>query len=245
MYLQPIATADGGIVGAEALVRWITEDGTMIMPGAFIETLEQAGLIHKLDAYIWELAVKQLQSWKNTDLKNMFISVNLSPRDFYSTDVYRTLTGLLEKYDAESWKLWLELTETALITEQGECEKVIEALRDRGFIIEIDDFGTGYSSLSLLKNIRADVLKIDRSFLQEIEGNEHHSKILAGVISLAKSLGLGIISEGVETKQQLDTLSAMECRYFQGFYFSRPLPAEEFEALARTGITGNDKTMEA
>ncbi len=230
MYLQPLVGSDGKTIGAEALTRWCRPDGTVIMPSDFIETLENAGLIHKLDMHIWELAVKQLSLWKGTDKAHLTISVNMSAKDFFSIDVYDVLTDLIERYDVDSSLLRLEITETALLVEPDKSDAIVSRLRSRGFIVEIDDFGKGYSSLGLLKNIKADVLKIDMSFLHEIRDRERNSVILRSVISLADSLGMDVITEGVETEQQLNSLAEMGCRLFQGYYFSCPIPVDAFEA---------------
>ena len=230
MYLQPLVREDGSAIGAEALVRWHKSDGTLIMPGDFIEILENVGLIQKLDLYIWELAVKQLSLWKKNGNGDLFISVNMSAKDIYSIDVYEVLTGLVEKYGVDSRMLRLEITETALLVEPEKSDAVVSKLRAKGFLVEIDDFGKGYSSLSLLKNIQADVLKIDMSFLREIRDGERSRAILQSVIGMADSLGMDVITEGVETEQQLHALSEMGCSHFQGYYFSRPVPVEEFEA---------------
>ena len=229
MYLQPLFREDGTVFGAEALVRWVKPDGTIIMPADFIETLEHAGLIQKLDLFMWELAVKQLSKWKK-DGKDLTISVNMSALDFYSIDICKALTDLLEKYDVDCSALRLEITETALFVDPDKSNAAVFELRSRGFRVEIDDFGKGYSSLSLLKNIKADILKIDKHFLQEIQKENRSSRILSSIISLAKSLDMDVIAEGVETKEQLNTLIAMDCRCFQGYYFCRPLPAAEFDA---------------
>ena len=230
MYLQPLVREDGSAIGAEALVRWHKSDGTLIMPGDFIEILENVGLIQKLDLYIWELAVKQLSIWKKNGKRDLFISVNMSAKDIYSIDVYETLTRLVDKYGVDSRMLRLEITETALLVEPEKSDAVVSKLRAKGFLVEIDDFGKGYSSLSLLKNIQADVLKIDMSFLREIRDGERSRAILQSVIGMADSLGMDVITEGVETEQQLRALSEMGCSHFQGYYFSRPVPVEEFEA---------------
>ena len=229
MYLQPLVRKDGGVFGAEALVRWSRPDGTIIMPGDFIETLETAGMIHKLDEYMWELAVRQLSAWKGSGSKDLTISVNVSAKDFYSVDVARVMTELVNKYDVDSRMLRLEITETALLDKQDECEAVVSSLRQKGFLVEIDDFGKDNSSLSLLKDIEADVLKIDMSFLREIEDRERSRTILRSVINMANSLGMDVITEGIETEQQLQALSEMGCNHFQGFYFSKPIPVDEFE----------------
>lgn len=230
MYLQPLVWKDGRVLGAEALARWCRPDGTIVMPELFIETLEQAGLIQKLDIYIWELAVKQLSAWKGTDKKDLTISVNMSARDFYSIDVYAVLTNLVRKYGVDSSMLRLEITETALLVDTDKSNAIVSKLRKEGFLVEIDDFGKGYSSLGLLKNIQADVIKIDMSFLHEIEASERCRNILKSVIDLAASLGMDVITEGVETEQQLRILTDMGCSHFQGYFFSCPIPLETFEA---------------
>ena len=237
MYLQPLAGENGSVFGAEALVRWRKPDGTIIMPGAFIEILEQVGLIHELDRYVWECAVMLLSMWKGTEKQDMAISVNMSAKDFYSFDVYKELTDLIERYQVDSRLLRLEITETALLEDPEKSNDIISRLRNRGFLVEIDDFGKGYSSLSMLKDIRADVLKIDISLLREIESKERSRIILESVINMANSLGMEVITEGVETEEQLRTLSDMGCHHFQGYYFSRPVPASDFERTA-----GNPKT---
>ena len=230
LYLQPLVGDGGRVYGAEALVRWRKPDGTLIMPGDFIETLERAGLIHELDKYIWEQAVKQLALWKQSPRANLSISVNMSAKDFYSLDVYRVLTGLTARYGVDNRMLRLEITETALLEDPDTGNAVVSRLREAGFLVEIDDFGKGYSSLSLLKDIQADVLKIDMSLLREIESQPRSRVILASVINMAKALGMDVITEGVETPAQIRMLTDMGCHHFQGYYYSRPIPIQEFEA---------------
>ena len=229
MYLQPLTTEDGSVFGAEALARWITIDGKMIPPSDFIPVLEAAGLIHRLDRYIWEQAVKQLKSWENTEKERLTISVNMSAKDFYNIDVYKVLTELTEKYGVDNSRLRLEITESTLIENTDSIYPIISELQKAGFMMEIDDFGKGQSSLSLLKDIRADILKIDMCFLKEIESSERSRVILKSVISMATELGMQVITEGVETEPQLRSLTAMGCSRFQGFYFSSPVTVEEFE----------------
>ena len=231
MYLQPLVCGDGTVFGAEALVRWHKADGTLIMPGDFIEVLEHAGLIQRLDTFVWECAVRQLSEWKGTSREGLTISVNMSAKDFYSIDVYDVLTSLVETYGVDCSMLRLEITETALLVEPEKSEAIVSRLRNRGFVVEIDDFGKGQSSLSLLKNIQADILKIDMGFLQEIRDHQRSRVILQLVIDMAKALGMDVITEGVETEEQLSVLSSMGCQYFQGYLFSRPVPVKEFEKL--------------
>ena len=229
MFLQPLTGKDGAPVGAEALVRWIRADGTVVPPVDFIGILERAGLILELDLCIWEQAVKQLSLWKNTEKEKLTISVNMSARDFYDGDIYALLTGLLEKYDVDSSKLRLELTETALLENAERNSGIFEKLRKAGFIIEIDDFGKGHSSLSMLKDIHADVIKIDMEFLRDMESRRRSRIILGSVIDMAKTLGMQVVTEGVETERQMKTLAAMGSDLFQGYYFSPPVSVEEFE----------------
>lgn len=233
IYLQPLVGEDGAILGAEALVRWRRPDGTLLYPGDFIETLENTGLIQELDVYVWEQAVRQLSLWKGTDKARLTISVNMSTRDFFNVDVYSMLTGLVQKYGVDSRMLRLEITETALIENAPSTNLVVERLQRKGFLVEIDDFGKGYSSLVLLKEIHADVLKIDMSLLCGIETDPRNRIILESVIDMANALGMEVITEGVETETQLNALSAMGCHYYQGYYFSRPIPVDAFEALCR------------
>ncbi len=229
MYLQPLVRKDGSVIGAEALARWYRPDGSMIMPGDFIETLETAGLIHKLDRHMWELAVKQLSMWKGTERRDLTISVNVSAKDFYSIDVARVMIELVDRYGVDSRMLRLEITETAFLGKSDKYENIVSVLRQKGFIVEIDDFGKDNSTLSFLKDINADVLKIDMSLLQEIQDNERNQIVLKSVIGMADSLGMDVITEGVETEEQLRILTEMGCNYFQGYYFCRPVPVDEFE----------------
>jgi len=233
MYLQPLASESGHVLGAEALVRWRRPDGSITMPVDFIETLERAGLIYKLDMYIWECAVKQLAIWNGTELSDLTISVNMSAKDLYYIDVYQVLTGLMDKYNVPSSKLKVEITETALIDDPELGNEVISKLQRKGFLVEIDDFGKGHSSLSLLKDIHADVLKIDMSLLHEIESKPRSRTILESIVNMAITLGMDVVVEGVETEKQLELLVAMGCRHFQGYYFSCPIPVDEFEAFVR------------
>ena len=231
MYLQPLARRNGGIIGAEALARWHKPDGSLVMPGDFIEVLERAGLIQRLDVHIWELAVRQLDAWKGTPMSDVSISVNMSAKDFLSVDVFDILTKLVRRYDVDCRLLRLEITESALLVEPDKSNAIVAKLRDEGFIVEIDDFGKGYSSLSILKSIQADVLKIDMGFLREIQESDRSRIILQSVIDMARLLRMEVICEGVETAEQLEMLASMGCDLFQGYYFSRPIPVSEFESL--------------
>ena len=235
MYLQPLVRKDGTVIGAEALARWYRPDGSTIMPKDFIETLESAGLIHKLDRYMWELAVKQLSLWKGTEKQDLAISVNVSAKDFYSIDVAREIKELVDRYDVDSHMLRLEITETAFLGTSDKYENIVSDLRQQGFLVEIDDFGKDNSTLSFLKDIKADVLKIDMSFLQEIKDRDRNRIILKSVISMAASLGMDVITEGVETEEQFHELTELGCNHFQGYFFCRPVPVDVFEMKYTSG----------
>lgn len=231
IYLQPQVNPQEEIEGAECLVRWILPSGEMIPPFRFIGILEQSNLIATLDQYVWELAAKQLASWKGTKYGNLYLSINVSPRDFYHVDVAETIIGLCKKYDIPPEMLHVEITETAVADEAQDNIASIEKLQNNGFKVEIDDFGKGSSSLSMLKDIKADVLKIDMGFLRESENQKRGAVILQSVIDMAKHLGMEVITEGVETKEQLQKLTQLGCDMFQGYYFSKPIPVAAFESL--------------
>ncbi len=228
MYLQPQTDKDGNMLGAEALIRWNHPNMGLIMPGAFIECFEDAGLIYRLDNYIWEEAAKQLKIWKDSGY-NYYISVNISAKDFYHIDVYQTFKNLVSKYGIDTDKLHIEITETALSEDKQAAHKTIERLHDEGFIIEIDDFGSGYSSFNFLKDVCADVIKIDRVFLKKSSHEERGEQILRSIISLSHDIGMDVITEGVENVDQLSMLAKMNCDWFQSYYFSKPIAVGDFE----------------
>ena len=231
MYLQPQMTSEGKMLGAEALVRWQHPKRGLIFPGDFIEVFEKTGLIYRLDRFIWELAVQKLARWQQEGHSDLYISVNISTKDFYYMNVYETITALVEKYRIIPSTLKLEITETAIMTGTAGELDMIEQFRKYGFQVEIDDFGSGYSSFNTLKDMDVDVLKIDMGFLRtsKPENLEKSMSILNMIISLSKTLGLSVVTEGVETKDQVVKLTQMGCRIYQGYYFSKPIPVEEFE----------------
>ena len=229
LYLQPQVDHTGKALGAEALVRWQHPQRGLLYPDSFIGILERAGLIYKLDNYIWEASAQRLKVWKEAGLEQYHISVNISAKDFYYLDLYEVFTNLVKKYDINPARLNLEITETVIMSDVKMHMEVVDKLQKFGFHIEIDDFGSGYSSLNTLKDIKADVLKIDMLFLRDTENQARSKAILNSVISMAKTLNMSVITEGVETKSQVDFLSVMGCEMFQGYYFSKPVPVKEFE----------------
>ncbi len=231
MYLQPQTDQQGKLLGAEALIRWIHPEKGFVMPGDFIPIFERNGLISDVDRYIWELACKQLRKWKDEGRDDLYISVNISPRDFYFLNVYQIFTELVEKYDIAPQNLKLEITETAIVMDFQRQQELITRLRHNGFVVEMDDFGSGYSSLNMLKDIHVDVLKIDMAFLKKAEDEERSKKILQMIIGLSKELGMPVITEGIENADQVKFLSEMGCEMFQGYYFAKPMTVEDFERI--------------
>lgn len=231
MYLQPQIAVDGyHVLGAEALVRWEHPVRGMISPAEFIPILEKSSYITRLDRYMWELACKQLRIWKDKGREDLHISVNISPKDFYLINIYDTFTSLVQKYDVRPSNLKLEITETALMEELSKHMSLLQSLRNYGFQVEIDDFGSGYSSLNTLQDIEVDVLKLDMGFLRKTSHEERSRIIMNSVIDMSKHLGLTVVTEGVETLEQVNYLTQAGCDVFQGYYFDRPLPIKDFES---------------
>ena len=230
MFLQPQVNTHGKVYGAEALVRWqaIQIEGYCRHSSSLIFWRRQV-LYISLICICGNVQQTKLSEWKKKGDTVHYISVNISTKDFYLIDVYEVITSIVKKYDIEPKMLKLEITETALMSDLKKNMEVIKNLRGYGFKIEIDDFGSGYSSLNMLKDISADVLKIDMAFLRATENEVKGQDILETIISLGGKLGMEVITEGVETDKQLLMLTEMGCHIFQGYYFSKPIPVEEFE----------------
>ncbi len=229
MYLQAQVDTKGTPLGAEALVRWKHPEKGMIYPNIFIPILEKTGLIYKVDKFIWEEAAIKLSEWKKQGITHKHISVNISAKDFYYVDIYQEFVNLVQKYDIDPANLRIEITETFLMTNLKGTMELFRKLQEKGFYVEIDDFGSGYSSLNMLKDINADVLKIDMGFLRETENRKKSRIILESIISMSKELDMTVITEGVETVDQAEMLTTMGCDMFQGYYYSKPIPVSEFE----------------
>ncbi len=237
MYLQGQCDKQGNLVGAEALARWFHPVKGLISPGEFIPVLERSGLIYKLDSKIWEMAAAKLADWKEKGLEDMSISINISVQDQAHLDVYETLKGLVERYHISPKNLKLEITETLFVENMENHRNLLQQLQDYGFFIEIDDFGSGYSSLNVLKDIEADVIKFDMGFLKQSEREERSRHILSSLVQLILQMDMDIIVEGVELQNQLEELVEMGCEHFQGYYFCRPMPVEDFEEKYHLGVS--------
>jgi EAL domain-containing protein (putative c-di-GMP-specific phosphodiesterase class I)/GGDEF domain-containing protein len=229
MYLQPQVNAQGRMIGAEALVRWQWSDGKVELPAKFIPMLEESSLVCKLDQYIWEQAAAQIGKWQKKGIEDIYISINVSSKDFYFLDIPKVLFKLCEKYHVPAHRLHVEITETAVMEQMEQLTEIINQLHAYHFLVEIDDFGKGNSALSLLKDIDADVIKIDMEFLRETENRLKSRVILEADISMVNCLEMQVITEGVETEEQIEHLKQMGCSIYQGYYFSKPIPVKEFE----------------
>ncbi len=230
-YLQAQVTKEGKIIGAEALSRWNHPDEGFLKPNRYVPLLEKNGMIVKIDEYMWECCCKILKKWEKEGKENLKLSVNISPMDFYFIDVYEKIVELVDKYEVNRDSLRLEITESLFMQDSSNRMKLIQKFRDAGFTMEMDDFGSGYSSLNLLKDMPVDILKIDMVFLEETDNREKSEKILRTIVNLAKDLDITVITEGVETEENVKFLTSIDCDMFQGFYFSKPLSLEEFEKL--------------
>ena len=227
-YLQPIVDSSGRVLGAEALARWIHPTEGFMSPAEFIPVFERNGMIADVDLHIWKCSCEILKRWQDKGV-DMFISINISPKDFYFMDVPFELINLVNEYGIKPKRLRIEITETALMDDVDNRMKDISRLRSAGFVIEMDDFGSGYSSLNMLQDMPVDVLKIDMGFLRKAEVSQKAEMIIYNIIAMAKDLEIASLTEGVESQYQFEQLSRMGCKLFQGYHFSKPIPIEEFE----------------
>lgn len=227
VYYQPkIYAKDGQLYGAEALVRWI-HDGKMISPSEFIPLFEKNKFILKLDLYVFEQVCSDMKMWKEKYQKEPIISVNVSRNHFLDEHFLEKYMMISSQYGINTNKIDLEITESATIEAGIDIIEIMNKMKRLGFMISIDDFGTGYSSLSALQDMPADILKIDKSFVDRIGKNEKN--IIDYILTIAKELKLTTIAEGVETKEQRDYLLEKGCDIIQGYYYAKPMPEEEFE----------------
>lgn len=229
MFLQPkCSISTGGIIGAEALARWIHPEKGMISPMEFIPVFEQNSFIIKLDEYIWEQACRTVRGWIDSGIEPVPISVNISRVHLANEDFINTLDRLVEKYDIPQKYIETEITET---TENAGTEEMIKKLKSHGYMLLMDDFGSGYSSLNMLKSTPFDVIKIDRDFFSEFMLSDRGKKIISHTISMSKDIGLDLVAEGVETKEQAEFLHNCGCDVAQGFYYSKPVPLSDFDKM--------------
>ena len=232
VYYQPKFDITGNKpvpVSAEALVRWHHPEMGVIYPGIFIPLFEDKGMIARLDRYVWEEAAKQMRRWRNKYGFVFPVSVNVSRVDLQDENMADYLIEIMKKYGLDPCDLYIEITETAYTENADLLIRQVNALHAAGFKIEIDDFGSGYSSLNTLSLIHVDAIKLDISFIRDMFGSEKRMKMLELMMLIKDTLQVPIVAEGVEAKEQLDMLRESGCDIVQGYYFSKPVPPEEFE----------------
>jgi EAL domain-containing protein (putative c-di-GMP-specific phosphodiesterase class I) len=232
VYYQPkydIQSDPPRLVSAEALIRWQHPELGLITPDSFIPLLERNGKIGEVDKYVWSEAARQIARWKARFGVTIPVSVNLSRVDVFDPELEQTLDRILVQNGLDHDALKLEVTESAYTENADQVIQVVESLRKKGYTVEMDDFGTGYSSLNMLSAMPINVLKMDRTFIQNIENDEKDVQLVALILGIAKNLDIPVIAEGVETEQQLKLLKDLGCVLAQGYFFSRPLHPAEFE----------------
>ena len=228
------------LCSAEALVRWQHPRLGMVGPGVFIPLFEENGLICQLDHYVWRETARQIREWKDRLGIAVPVSVNVSRVDTVDTNLVKDLKSLVGEFGLSPEELLLEITESAYTRDSGRVIGMVNDLRATGFRIEMDDFGSGYSSLNMISELPVDAIKLDMMFIRNAFGEGKNTRIISVVLDIAAMLGVPTIAEGVETAEQLNALREMGCDIVQGYYFSRPVPAPEFEPflMARKEMSG-------
>ncbi|MFW5995137.1 MAG: putative bifunctional diguanylate cyclase/phosphodiesterase, partial [Spirochaetia bacterium] len=232
---QPIVSLDGTITGAEALIRLRTPELGLVSPGLFIPIAEESGDIRVLGQWIIYSCCRRLQQWHEAGFTSVQLSVNLSALQFKQADLPSRIKGVLKATGLAPQALKVELTESMLMEDPEQVIRNMQALRGLGISLLIDDFGTGYSSLAYLRRLPVDVLKVDKSFVDRICESKSDQQIVRAIVSMARSLQLSVLAEGVEDTCQLEHLREIECDFIQGFHFSRPVSAEKFRSMLETG----------
>ncbi len=232
LHYQPVFDVRSGrLVGCEALVRWLHPQRGLLMPGTFIQTAEETGLIRELGLWTLDAACAQLASWKAVGLHPGRIAVNVSALQFRDQRLPQVLQTAMQTYDIQPGELELELTESTLMSDTEAAQTTVASLRELGVALAIDDFGTGYSSLSYIKRLRPDKLKIDRSFVKDLPADADDRALTEAIVSIAQALSITVVAEGVETPEQRDYLVGLGCSLQQGYLLGRPMPAERLREL--------------
>jgi diguanylate cyclase (GGDEF)-like protein/PAS domain S-box-containing protein len=238
VFYQPkIELKTGAIIGAEALLRWHNIELGHVSPADFIPCAEESGLIHPIGEWVLNKACFQVGKWRNEGLGNVHVSVNLSGHQFLDKNLVKIVEHAIHGNEIPAELIELEVTESTLMGNVNYANLVLQSLKDIGVTISLDDFGTGYSSLSYLKNLPVDTLKIDKSFVDEVHASANDAAIALTIIALSRNLGMSVVAEGVENREQYAFLKKHGCDIIQGYYISKPLPAPAFEELLRFGYS--------
>jgi diguanylate cyclase (GGDEF)-like protein len=245
LYYQPkVDTRTGEVRSAEALIRWVHPTRGIVSPAEFIPLAEECGLIGAIGGWVVREACRQTRAWQIDGVPSLRVSVNLSASQFRDSGLVDSIRRALHDADLAPCYLEVELTESAVMSDPEKSIAILEHLSAMGVLVSVDDFGTGYSSMSYLRRFPIDKLKIDRVFIDEIVSRPEDASIVRAIVSLAHSLRLKVVAEGVETPAQLDFLKTAGCDEYQGYHFSRPLPAADFERLIRESHSSDDLTEE-
>lgn len=229
VYYQPkVVASTEKMMGAEALVRW-ERDGEIIPPNSFIPIFERNMFIVKLDLFVFEKVCKDLVEWKNKYNYAPIISINLSKEHFLDENFIDEYCYIVEKYNLDCKKIELEITESATVDSDIDIVKILNKIKQKGFIISLDDFGTGYSSLSAIQDMPIDMIKIDKEFIRKADLTGKTPNLIEDIVFIAKHIGVKTIAEGAETKEQIEFLNELGCDIIQGYYYSRPIDKDEFE----------------
>jgi len=234
LHYQPkLDLRSGMVVGTEALIRWQAPHQGLVSPVRFIPLAEETGLIEPIGAWVLETACAQAQAWRESGFRPLTVAVNVSPRQFRDTRLPQIVENILKKTGVPPSMIELEITESCLAHDSEKFIATLKTLKGLGVLIAIDDFGTGYSSMAYLKSFPVDRLKVDRTFATNLANSEKDRSIYKAIVSLGHNLGLRVVAEGVETSEQYYLLRDIGCDEVQGFFFSMPVPAEDFESLIR------------
>jgi diguanylate cyclase (GGDEF)-like protein len=243
LYYQPkVDTATGDVRSAEALIRWRHPKRGLIPPAQFIPLAEECGLIHEIGAWVVREACRQCAAWQSAGVPPLRVAVNVAASQFRRGDLLDLIRGALQEAQLEPHFLEIELTESVVMTDPEGTAGILEQLSRMGVMVSVDDFGTGYSSMNYLRRFPIDKLKIDRGFLQNLITSSDDASIVRAIVSLAHSLRLKVVAEGVETPEQLTFLRTLGCDQYQGYHFSPPLPASEFARLVCDWQKAEDAT---
>jgi EAL domain-containing protein (putative c-di-GMP-specific phosphodiesterase class I) len=234
LHYQPkVDTATGRISSAEALIRWLHPRRGLLLPAEFIPIADDCGLLDAIGEWVLGEACRQGRIWQERGPRALRVAVNLAPSQFRLVDLVGQIRRALDDSGLDPALLEIELTETAVMSDAEESVHILEAISRMGVLVSVDDFGTGYSSMSYLRRFPIDKLKIDRCFVEQMTARPEDASIVRAIISLAHSLRLKVIAEGVETPEQLQLLAKLGCDQYQGFYFSPALVPAKFEELVR------------
>ena len=244
LHYQPQVASDEGVIGAEALVRWVHPRHGTISPGVFVPLAESSGLMLPLGDWVMRTACRQLVAWsRNVETRSLLLAVNVSASQFSQADFVARVLAILAESGADPTKLKLELTESMLAHDLEDIIAKMNVLKARGVKFSLDDFGTGFSSLTYLRRLPLDQLKIDQSFVRDMLGSSRGAGVAETMVQLGRKLGLEVIAEGVETEAQRKFLQAIGCMHYQGFLFSKALPSLEFAAFVSSRATVAERAI--